>query len=287
MQEKSKDNQTEDIKEKITVSELGDTFGLTNWEALEAMELLEGNLSFEDSLKGKTSKEIIEFRFNQPDYSQLAEYVTGLRPENEEILDKLSYDQEKVRVKYGLPSIDWVCENPTEYERFLKDIAKKKKVHIRNKLDCDKLFSEDNDIGAVYLYERRAIGVDIDEKNEKTYLASLFTLEHEIIHSLQDIKFSRLPIEVVEYEAYVAALDLEYLEEEPEEIGWNFFGGNYVGGSVKRFYERGNEERNKNGEDIIEPEWKDPEFFLKNVDQIDEKEIEKYKRKVREWLLSL
>lgn len=225
----------------------------------------------------KTIREVIEFRFNQPDYSRLAEYITGLRPGNSEMLDRLTYDQQKVRYKYGLPPMNWILENPTEYERFLRNIAKKNKTHIRYMSDCGVLlFSKASHIAAVYFYKRKDIGIDIDKTDKDAYLMSLAILEHEIIHSIQDTKFF-LPIEIVEYEAYVAGLNSEYFEDNSDEIGWRFFEDN-VAVSVNYVYAKNNEKRSEKGLDLIEPEWKDPEFFLKNVDGIDSKEIEKYKR---------
>lgn len=277
MQEKSKKSQFEDCNEEITLSELGNNLGLQEkWKALEAMEVFEETFDFEDSLEGKSIKEIVEFRFNQSDYSRLAEYITGLRPENPKILDKLVYDKEKIRYKYGLPSIDWIIENPTEYERFLRDIAKKNNRRIRDRSDCSNYFLKETDVAGAYFYKTKAIGADIDKTDESAYLISLATLEHEIIHSIQDAKFSTLPFEIIEYEAYLANFDLEYYLEEASDFMVLYLFRDVVGDSVIQSYMRSNQIRNKYGLEMIEPEWINPEFFLKNVDGIDSKEIEKY-----------
>ena len=48
---------------------------------------------------------LISFRNKQSQYSRLAEVITGLRPEDPGMAERLIEDQKIVRAKYGLPSI--------------------------------------------------------------------------------------------------------------------------------------------------------------------------------------
>lgn len=223
-----------------------------------------------DDLSELSSEEIIEFRFNQWDYSKLAEYITGIRPDNPEMLKLLTLEQKKLREKYSLPPIDWVLDNPTEYERFLKEKAKKNRTHIRDRLDCGKYFKENFSTEGVFSYESNSIGVDINRTDLKNYCKSIKILEHEVIHSLQAIKYPRMPIEISEYEAYVANENLR--ENYEDEV---FF---HILGSIDGWYEKVNKLMEENSSETIVPEWRDPEYFLRNVDKIDEEDIENYKR---------
>jgi hypothetical protein len=55
-----------------------------------------------------------------------------------------------------------------------------------------------------------------------------------------------MPIELMEYEAYVANVNLQYLKEHPEQIAEVFFDF-FIGGSVRFFYEQENKLRKAKG----------------------------------------
>ena len=224
----------------------------------------------------RTPQEIIEFRLNQSRESRLAEYITGLRPDDPKMPERLALDHNIVRTKYGLPGIDTRFNAPQgEYENFLKGLAKENKVEIRNKSACGKFF-EENDLSSAYLKDNRVIGINMERNNPESYQTELATLEHEMIHSIQFDKSPRMPIEGAEYEAYVAAVNPEYFKQNPEAVGQVFDKG--IKNSVDSWYSQVNEARKQRNMPELKQQWDDPEYFLKNVDKIDGKEIEKYKQ---------
>lgn len=220
-----------------------------------------------------STEEVIKFRFNQWDYSKLAEYITGIRPYNPKMSKLLTLEQKRLRGKYSLPPIDWVLDNPTEYERFLKEKAKKNRTRIRNCLDCSYYFKKNLSTEGVFFPHSNTIGVDMYRTyrtDSKNYFTSIETLEHEVIHSLQEIKYPRMPIEIFEYEAYVASENFK--EGDENEIFVDILK------NVEGCYEKVNEQMGENSSETIVPEWRNPEYFLRNVDKIDEEDIENYKR---------
>src|SRR3989344_3049819 len=150
--------------------------------------------NFETENKEKNPQELIDFRFHQSYGSQLSEHLTGLRPDNPRIVDRLYADQETVRMKYGLPSRDMRFDSPAEYEDFLRDAAKKLKVDIREKSDCGSFFEDNPGTGGVHFDDGR-IGASMDKKDLESYTGSLATLEHELIHASQKDKYPGMPIE--------------------------------------------------------------------------------------------
>lgn len=152
-------------------------------------------------------------------------YLFGVLPDSEQnlsvILGKLKEDKKIVRQKYGLPPEEMLKDNPREYEIRLRAIAKKLGVDIVPTTSCGRFFKE-NSAGGVFLSASDAgnkkIGVDIKKTSLDEYIKSLRVLEHEIIHALQAKRYPRMPIELQEYEAYVAGVNIKYLEENPEAI---------------------------------------------------------------------
>ena len=227
-------------------------------------------------IEEKSIQEIMEFRRKQSYSSRLAEYITGIRPDDPKMPDRLIEDQKIVRAKYGLPSQDAKFETPSEYEHFLRSLARKNKISIRKKSDYTKFFKEHTMAGGLHsdkLGKGNTAVVDLDKKDLKAYVRSLGFLEHEIIHGLQQIRFSNMPIELQEYEAYVAGLNVKKFRENPEDIEYVFFSF-FVGGSVGFWYKYENNKRKNSSDPEIKPEWEDPEFFLKNIDKIYGEDIE-------------
>ncbi|MEK7202257.1 MAG: hypothetical protein AAB669_01880 [Patescibacteria group bacterium] len=186
----------------------------------------------------------------QPYSSKIAEYITGMKPEDPAMIDKLFTDQEIIRSKYHLPSLDLP---PAEYERGLKQIAQKLKVTVKPTSDCGKFFEENSIAGAVYFDEANQIGMDMDRSNEDTYSSSLGDFEHELIHAIQKHDTPSMPIELMEYEAYLAGGNVEFLKTNPEAIKDIFFGF-LIGSSVNIYYKTESEKR---GEAIV-PVWDRP-----------------------------
>lgn len=218
----------------------------------------------------KSVEEKIKDRFEQENLDRMVEYVTGLHLNDPELLDRMGEDQIRVREKYGLPSRDYKFANPAEYERYLRELAEVNGIKIKSKSDCGKFFKQNSSAKAVYSDQDKFIGIDIEKTDMAKYLEGVTSLEHETIHSLQDKHYPGMPIEIMEYEAYVANWDIDYLRS--NDAVAMIFGYN-VGGSVNQWYRERNEKFNEN----ITPVWKNPEYFLKNIDGVSEEAIQKYK----------
>ncbi|MBX4191471.1 MAG: hypothetical protein KW804_01580 [Candidatus Doudnabacteria bacterium] len=209
-------------------------------------------------------KEKIAERLAQSFSSRLCEYLTGLKPEDPRMLERLRTDQSIVRAKYNLPDWNLVA---SETEHALMEIAERFDVRIKPKSECGKFFEENPFVGAVH-FDDGKIGTDIDRTGRKEYQRSLDTLEHELVHAMQSKKSPSMPIELSEYEAYVSGANIEYLKKNPEavdEIFYNFL----VGSSVNMYYRLESERRGEK----ISPEWDNAEYFLKR-DGIDISGIE-------------
>lgn len=223
----------------------------------------------EIDLVGKKIKD----RFSQKTTDRMVEYITGLRLDSPGLLDRMEEDQIGVREKYGLPSLDYKFANPAEYERYLRKLAETNGVEIRSKSDCGNFFDENPIAGAVYFDNNKSIGVGIENTDLEKYLKGVTSLEHEIIHSLQDKYYPEMPIEVMEYEAYIANWNIDYLRSNKEAIEIVFSFG--IGTSVGHWYK---EKSEKLGNKVY-PCWNNPEYFLLNVDDISQEQIDEYKTK--------
>ena len=212
----------------------------------------------------------IEARLNQSLASRLSEYITGLKLEDPALMERLIEDQQRLRQKYSLPPLDLLLEEPSEYERQLKVAVQKAGVKMKATSDCGSFFT-DNAARGVFMGEDNTIGVDI-QRNDKDYTSSLKAFEHEYVHSLQHANSPRMPIELQEYEAYIANLNTKYLKEHPEDT-INFIFGFFIASSVNTWYRLANERRGGE-EPQLTPVWDDAEYFLKNVDQISDADIQ-------------
>lgn len=194
----------------------------------------------------------------------LANHLLGLelKPENyQRILAKLKKDQQIIRTKYGLPDKEMLLNDPGEYERFLKEIAEKLGVTILPKIECGNFFENNLIAGAAFFEAEETgslndkIGVDIKNYNLEEYIKSLKKLEHEMIHAFQSERYPRMPIELKEYEAYVAGLNLNYLlKENPDNFNilYNFF-DLFIGGSIRFWYILENEKRQQTNDPPLIP----------------------------------
>ena len=206
--------------------------------------------------------EQIEFRRTQEFSSRLAEYITGLRPEDPRIIERLIEDQKIIRARYGLPQTTEI-RKPSEYERFLKDVAHREGVRIKEKSECGDFFEKNRVADAVHFGGEKKIGVDIDKTDVDTYNASLVKLEHELIHALQHSKSPNMPIELMEYEAYVAGGNMDVLKENQRAVELLF--SYLIGGSVLFWYSS----QSKQSQTKVEPQWNNPDYFLEKVDGVE------------------
>lgn len=225
--------------------------------------------SHKEDKSRKSVEEIIAFRREQSVGSRLAERITGLRPEDPAIVERLVEDHKIIRSKYGLPLE--ARGMPNEYEIFLRNYAEKLGVVVRPTSDCGTFFSDNSMASGVYIESEKQIGVDIDKETIDTHAESIHIFEHELIHALQHRYFPAMPVELMEYEAYIAGMNIEGLKssENPVrtiELLFQFL----ISGSVFHDYDAKSKQV---GIEIL-PEWDDPKFFLKNIDHIDERELE-------------
>lgn len=185
--------------------------------------------------------EIIEFRFKQSWASRLAEHITGLRPNDPRMAERLVNDQLIIRGKYALPARAMRADNPTEYERFLRERAKQIGTEIKAKSECGGYFDGDGIAAGAYFDKGNFIGASLDKSTRPSYARGLGVLEHEFIHAEQGNKAASMPIELMEYEAYVAGLSPEALLERPDNLEIIF--SYLIGGSVMHWYNEKNKER--------------------------------------------
>jgi hypothetical protein len=187
---------------------------------------------------------------------QLAHYLTGMDIADPALIERIEQDQHVVREKYSLPPFVLKTVAPAEYERELHTLAQKHNIEIRSTHDFDAFFKEHPYAGGAH-FEGAGIAVDVN-KNEslEEYRLSLSRLEHELIHALQAKLSPRMPIEVMEYEAYIATGNTEVLKKERGLIEMLF--SMLIGGSVLHWYST---QRNKS----TPPWYKKPSHELGNT----------------------
>lgn len=242
---------------------------------MEKMSHQAGNL-LETKKQKMTKDELFLFRLNQSKSSRLAEYLIGMRPDDPKIADRLISDQKIIRAKYNLPERDVRFENPSEYEYFLLEMAKKNNVVIKDKSECGNFFQKFSAAG-VYMEDNHSVAVEINRNNEKSYVKGLGILEHELIHAEQS-HYPSMPIELQEYEAYVAGLNIQIFKEHPEDVESVLFGF-FIFGSVSHWYR---EQKERQGLVEFKPIWDNPDFFLINIDGLNQQEVDEYKKRQEE-----
>lgn len=211
---------------------------------------------------------IVAERYNQSTLSRLVEFITGYCLDNPDLINRLIEDQKIVRRKYDLPPRDILFDDPSEYERRLRAIAKELGIEIIQKTECGNFF-QDYSAGGVFVEDRNAIGISIMRNDQlDQFLKDLVRLEHEIIHAFQHLRYPRMPIELQEYEAYVANRSIMRLLEFPDE-SVDFLFGYFILGSVLTFYKELNDSQH-NGQEVVKPIWKDPMYFLRKDGLTDE-----------------
>lgn len=186
---------------------------------------------------------------------RLAEYVTGLKLDDPALIDRLTSDKAAIRGKYHLPSRNMP---PYEYERALRSILTGLNTRIKDVAECGKLL--ETAASAVYLENQNVIGVSID-RNSDEYFRGLNELEHETIHAIQNHETPSMPIERMEYEAYLAGANLDAIAEDEE--GPEVLFGFLIGGSVNWHYNELSEREGRK----IRPSW-DKSAEVKEEDEV-------------------
>lgn len=187
---------------------------------------------------------------------KLAEYLTGLKIDDPQIVFKIAEDRKRVRGKYGLPTQTLIVVSISEYESQLRAIAHKYKIDIQKTTHFGDFFIKHPYVEAVNVVGEKRVGVDINKESPTSYKLSIEVLEHELIHALQGIQSPRMPIELMEYEAYIGGnVDMQELEGLTDEqlrifVLETLF-GEKIGGSVEHWYQ---EQSNKQGHEV-KPPW--------------------------------
>ncbi len=189
------------------------------------------------------------------------------------MLERIITDQKKLRFKYKLPTLESRAKYPeNEYELILQNMAKENNTVIRSKDEHVRFFDTYKMANAIYNDEIHSIFIDIKRGSKNDYGKSLVTLEHELIHSYQEINENRMPIELREYEAYVSTMNMPKFKEMPGEIEFILFSF-CIGVSTNIWYQQNKD----NGKGPLEPVWRNPEYFLKNIDGFSDEDIKTYK----------
>jgi hypothetical protein len=202
------------------------------------------------SLQNDLSGLLMRFNPNEEDlvkdnpqwlaFRQFVYYVTGIwpTPGNEYLIaQRMEQDHYVIKQKYGLPPRDLRADNLVEYIRQLEKIAQQNNIPIRSSTEYQAFFSKFSSVGGVYDDALRSIFVPLVDRNNTQMLTKYAgSLEHELIHGLQDKQYPGMPIEAMEYEAYVGAnMSLGYLMSNPIDAIDTIFSF-YVRGSVNHWY---------------------------------------------------
>ncbi len=230
-----------------------------------------------NSEKSPTEK-LLEFRFNQSSISRLAEYITGMRPDDPRMPDRLIEDQNILRAKYHLPPSESKFNSLSDYEHFLKEWARKNNTRIRDITEFERFFEENDANGAHD--DKTGIYVRAKRQSDYSYKTYLDFLEHELVHSEQ--KGKNMPIELREYEAYIVAVSIGFLERSKNDSGLIKIIFGCVAGSTSCSYKLSSGKNNEEyQESAVKPVWDNPEYFLLNVDKVSQNEIDEYKKIIK------
>ena len=118
-------------------------------------------------------------------------------------------------------------------------------------------FFEKVSAGGVYFSEENKIGADVKKDSLSSYVQSLGILEHELIHSIQKQISPRMPIELMEYEAYIAGGNMEAVKADPEIAPLVF--SMMIGHSVSTWYKLEGEKKGI----TLDPTWNNADYFIK------------------------
>lgn len=175
--------------------------------------------------------------------SQLAKYITGLDYTDPNLPDLLINDINIIRAKYNLPPRDMAFEDPYEYQRQLTALVQQKAgTTIIPEGDRLAFFESNPEAGGVFNSNDNAIltkypRYDLYPENPQGALNTQGTvLTHEVVHALQNKYYSGMPIERMEYEAYLATISQNWLKKaSPAEIV-NMLFDYKINGSVSWWY---------------------------------------------------
>jgi|GEM_PF-2940061 len=222
----------------LTDAEIYSTFRVNHDEFKDSVRLLVKNIdrAMNEDLLVEIKKLLIllksrliemQVRFNLEDIDleddevkRMIKYITGIDyvlGKESLLRDRLLEDHDIVKSKYNLPDSRLRSDSPSEYISKLEEIGKKHDISIRNNYEMEVFFRGNEQIKAVFMEKSNEIYVPLVNKNNYEELIGYAeNLEHELIHALQHKYYPNLPVEAMEYEAYVGAnVSIEYLKEFP------------------------------------------------------------------------
>lgn len=163
----------------------------------------------------------------------LAKGITGIEIGDAEMTPRLLDDHYSLKQKYNLPDRGLRFENPNEYINQLNKIAKDNGIPIRDASEWESFF-QNHPAGAVFDDSGKQIFVDFRTAIDDPLTYSGL-LEHELVHALQNRRYPGMPVEVMEYEAYITAnMSLANVKSDPKNIQETIF--NNIEFSVDHWY---------------------------------------------------
>jgi hypothetical protein len=199
---------------------------------------------------------ILEHDYRSPD--ELAMFLTGLDLHDPALIDKLISDKEFIRHKYNLPPLILRTQEPDEYERTLKKRLRDEGINFRDGLEMGEFFAHNPSASGVFDEEENIVAVKHINRNDFVdFYQALSEMEHELIHALQHKYSPRMPIELMEYEAYLGAnfMAEKLLESDADRTAFALhdvlFGNFCIMGSVNWWYSDASKSRGV----TVSPEW--------------------------------
>lgn len=180
----------------------------------------------------ETPKSLDEYSpllLSKDDLVKLTTLVFNVDPNKlsgQDLAERLLEDRDLVRAKYDLPKQGLLADQPAEYYRNLETMAKRTGVSIRPK-EAYSAFFKENFATAVHFSDRNEIGVHTirDSDSKKEVFNKAVDLEHELIHAIQNKRYTSMPLLRKEYEAYIASANPNILQTKPlffmETMAWS------------------------------------------------------------------
>lgn len=178
------------------------------------------------TILSKDVKQKIDSRLGQSNGSRLSEVITGLTPEDPQIVDRLIQMQDQIYQKYGLPDISLMLTNPNLLHQKINEILDKNQIPFLTKDKTKEFFEKYPDVYAAYFRNLKSIGINTEKQKNPSYSNQLFfiSLLHETTHAVQEVnnEFDSSSIEMLEFEATLATTilsplkDLDYRATIPE-----------------------------------------------------------------------
>lgn len=158
-----------------------------------------------DNIEKPQHHKLISERIRQRSEDRLCEYLLGTPTNAPETLARIKDDKVIIRDKYNLPKN---TENLRDYYNELLRIAKEDGISIVGRDIVERMGGNLNSVASAFPHIK-TVSIDIRETDWLEFKEGLGSLMHEIMHIKQFRDYTRAPIEIKEYEAFVATIDDE------------------------------------------------------------------------------